>query len=459
MSLKNDYKNALSEVFTNAEALQAKVEAEKRLPTPEEDALLSGYSAKASNLAKKIDELNQLDNVKNDMVSSAGSVVAAGFDREALPGEGVIPGVTTDAKSGEMYAFGEFRAQGEKKLDALKSGAYTDAFNQFIRLKGLGRESNMKGSAMKILSEGSDPSGGFWIPPAFNPELIKRMAYMATIRPNASVYTTGVDHLTFPAVNYNGSATDDTYANLFTSGVRFTWRGSIGSTSDFSEATNPIAGQINIPVQLATASIVIMREMLEDNSFDLLGYITNLGAEAFALGEENAFTNGTGAGQPRGFLRHPTMFSTAALYTTYQTVAGSTFWGNVVLSGSTFLTWGSTTGAVAGVIGVESQLPPQYENGAKWYATKGTYASLRQLNAGTATLPQWSLGDAWPNYSNNYQASLLGYQIVKNQFMPSAATGNSYMALARSSASPRSEERRVGKECLRLCRSRWSPYH
>ena len=26
-------------------------------------------------------------------------------------------------------------------------------------------------------------------------------------------------------------------------------------------------------------------------------------------------------------------------------------------------------------------------------------------------------------------------------------------------AGGRSEERRVGKECLRLCRSRWSPYH
>ena len=26
-------------------------------------------------------------------------------------------------------------------------------------------------------------------------------------------------------------------------------------------------------------------------------------------------------------------------------------------------------------------------------------------------------------------------------------------------AMTRSEERRVGKECLRLCRSRWSPYH
>ena len=28
-----------------------------------------------------------------------------------------------------------------------------------------------------------------------------------------------------------------------------------------------------------------------------------------------------------------------------------------------------------------------------------------------------------------------------------------------ASKSTRSEERRVGKECLRLCRSRWSPYH
>ena len=35
-----------------------------------------------------------------------------------------------------------------------------------------------------------------------------------------------------------------------------------------------------------------------------------------------------------------------------------------------------------------------------------------------------------------------------------AATGSS-----RASAWPRSEERRVGKECWHVCRSRWSPYH
>src|SRR3546814_10630797 len=31
--------------------------------------------------------------------------------------------------------------------------------------------------------------------------------------------------------------------------------------------------------------------------------------------------------------------------------------------------------------------------------------------------------------------------------------------VAGSSASARSEERRVGKECVSTCRSRWSPYH
>ena len=33
------------------------------------------------------------------------------------------------------------------------------------------------------------------------------------------------------------------------------------------------------------------------------------------------------------------------------------------------------------------------------------------------------------------------------------------LAYARGEVAKRSEERRVGKECPSLCRSRWSPYH
>src|SRR3546814_5659855 len=41
-----------------------------------------------------------------------------------------------------------------------------------------------------------------------------------------------------------------------------------------------------------------------------------------------------------------------------------------------------------------------------------------------------------------------------------AATGSGvYAELALSDVALRSEERRVGKECVSTCRSRWSPYH
>src|SRR3546814_12356910 len=47
----------------------------------------------------------------------------------------------------------------------------------------------------------------------------------------------------------------------------------------------------------------------------------------------------------------------------------------------------------------------------------------------------------------------------------SAGTGKTQVLTARvlrlllNGADPRSEERRVGKECVSTCRSRWSPYH
>lgn len=409
------YKSVLSKIETlDGEFKRAE-------PTEEQLKQYDGLLEEGRDIGKQLDRFKAAAELKAWGEQSQGSKVAATFDRQVLPGEGDMPGVTVDPNSGEMYAIaGAYKGIGEKKLAALKAGEYKDAFADYIRSAGLGRA--VKGDAMKVLNEGSDPSGGFWIPPDFRPELVKKMAVMATVRPNARVYTTGTDHITFPAVNYNGGS-DDTYANLFTSGVRFSWRGSQASTTDISESTNPIAGQINIPVHLATAAIIMTREQLEDNSFDILGYISELGAEAYALGEESAYTNGTGAGQPRGFAVHPSM---NIAYSTFSTVAGVTYWGNQILSGTTTIAWGGTT---TGVIGVEAQLPPQYEASARWYGNKTTFAALRSINAGTSTLPQWSLGDSYPNYANGMSPSLLGYGITKNQFISNPATGNEYLFL------------------------------
>src|SRR3546814_2071499 len=57
------------------------------------------------------------------------------------------------------------------------------------------------------------------------------------------------------------------------------------------------------------------------------------------------------------------------------------------------------------------------------------------------------------------QAALLQYRNkgAGNALRREQATA--LLPLCREAGVPRSEERRVGKECVRTCRSRWPPYH
>src|SRR3546814_18399545 len=52
---------------------------------------------------------------------------------------------------------------------------------------------------------------------------------------------------------------------------------------------------------------------------------------------------------------------------------------------------------------------------------------------------------------------LFGKVPVRRKFLRSARS--EYAACADIVRRPRSEERRVGKECVRTCRSRWAPVH
>ena len=293
---------------------------------------------------------------------------------------------------------------GELKAQRLNSGEYKDAFNWYLRncwKPNWGQISATKGNYMKVLQEGQDSAGGLWVVPDIRSEMVKKEATMATIRPNAFAFTVGSNLVTFPKTVYT---TDDKY----TSGVRFAWTAEAPS-SDISESTNPVSGRVDIPVHTSTASIVLTRANMEDAQFDLLGFVGQLLSEAFVLGENDAFVNGDGVAKPQGLAYHPN-----------KTVAvGSA--GMKVLSGAAnTIAWGSST---TGIIGTEAALPPQYESNAKWYANKKTFSALAALNAGTANWPQWLGGDQFPNAANGYQARLLGYPIVKDQFIEDIGDG------------------------------------
>src|SRR3546814_17005485 len=57
---------------------------------------------------------------------------------------------------------------------------------------------------------------------------------------------------------------------------------------------------------------------------------------------------------------------------------------------------------------------------------------------------------------NKYQKET---DLPPNPHAPGIEVVRHYNALDRRDHGKRSEERRVGKECVSTCRSRWSPYH
>ena len=85
----------------------------------------------------------------------------------------------------------------------------------------------------------------------------------------------------------------------------------------------------------------------------------------------------------------------------------------------------------------------QYTNLAKAWEFTEEHARERESDALTDT--RTAADESGQLQGSAAQARLLGMLV--------RITG------AASVIAVRSEERRVGKECLRLCRSRWSPYH
>src|SRR3546814_14820856 len=56
----------------------------------------------------------------------------------------------------------------------------------------------------------------------------------------------------------------------------------------------------------------------------------------------------------------------------------------------------------------------------------------------------------------NGKAEDLTWEVFRDTLIEQAEQGVDYFTIH---AGVRSEERRVGKECVSTCRSRWSPYH
>lgn len=357
--------------------------------TPEQETQVQKLLGEYDNLVAKADLAGRIEAGEKFLDAPDLSVSASSW-RQASPDEGNFP---IDAKAWRSIKVNTPLGEKEVRFHiplAVQKNGYAAAFESYIRE---GKE-KLGPNDRKTLSEGVDSAGGFLVPEEYHTELIKKVAGMTAIRPNARVVQTSRDVAKWPRIKYT---TDDKY----TSGVRLSWTGESPASSTAHRVTDPVFGLYIIPVHTALASMPISNDLIEDAAFDVVGISSDLIAEAFALGEDDAFVNGNGVARPMGILSQ------------VDTESGP----SSIVSGS------ASAVAADGIVDLYFGLPAQYRRNAKFYMNSATQKAVEKLKDSqnrylVSSLVNGSL--ATPQFD-----TLKGKPIQIDEFAPDVA-GNAY---------------------------------
>lgn len=242
-----------------------------------------------------------------------------------------------------------------------KTGRASDEYREGM-LKAL--RSNFK-QVSNILQEGVDADGGYLVPDEYDHRLVDVLTEENILRKLGHKITTSGEH------KINIAATKPAAA----------WIEEGGALS-FGEAT---FDQILLDAHKLHVAIKVTEELLYDNAFNLESYIIDMFGKALANAEEDAFLNGSGAGQPLGLFA-ATGGGTAAISTASLTADD--------------------------VIKLVYALKRPYRKNAKFIMNDQTIASIRQLKDNNGAY-MWQ-----PSLVAGEPDKLLGYDVYTSPFCP-----------------------------------------
>ncbi len=332
--------NKRASLIAKAEAIVARAETDQRALTTEE-------------LQQHTDALGEVTGIDATLrardAQMAAEVAAA---QPAQAARAVQPGQ------------GERAVRGERST---ASDAYRDLFVQYLRTGEVTPE-------LRAHTVGTDTAGGHLVPDAWADSIVRKLREINVIRQYAHVIQTSTGILHIPVETSTGSAA---------------WT-SEGSAYNESE---DVFGEVLLDAHKATRIVKVSEELVNDNAFDLEGYIAQTFAESFADLEEAAFINGDGSGKPRGFLQDAASGTTA--------------------NATNAITFDELTDLFY-------SLKPAYRQKAVWVMSDTTIKMLAKIKTGVASDNRYLWRE---NLQGGTPLSLLGRPVVSCYGMPAPTTG------------------------------------
>lgn len=286
--------------------------------------------------------------------------------------EGGIKAVVRNGSDKSVYNAKAAGASLDSEYEGLSDFMKTVWHNTYRDATVAGRLASLKNAASSV--EGS--GGGFLVPEAFRAELLRLSLERGVVRPRARVIPMESSRVLIPTVDSTSHAT-----NVF-GGVQAYWTEESGTMTD----VNASFGRVALEAWKLTAFSNVPNELIADSAISFEAFMRASFPEALAYFEDDAFVDGNGVGQPKGFLR-----ANAAVVVAKESgqAAATVVWENIVK--------------------MYSRMLPQSLNSAVWVVSPDVFPELATmaLSVGTGGGPVWlNNGVAGP------PATILGRPVI-----------------------------------------------
>jgi HK97 family phage major capsid protein len=275
--------------------------------------------------------------------------------------------------------------EGRRASEGASAREHKSAFDDYVRS---GEAAGLRALEMKAMSVGSNPDGGYLVPPELETAIGERLKNISPIRGLASVRT----------------ISSSVYKKPFmTTGPATGW---VGETDPRTQTAGATLDALSFPAMELYAQPAATQTLLEDASVNLDEWLASEIDQVFAEQEGTAFVTGDGVNKPKGFLAATTVAN------------GSWTWGNLGYIASGVAGGFPASNPSDVLVDLIYALRAGYRQGAYFVMNRKTQSTVRKFKDSTGNY-LWQ-----PPAQPGTSASLIGFPLADAEDMPDIASGS-----------------------------------
>jgi HK97 family phage major capsid protein len=289
----------------------------------------------------------------------------------------------------ELSLKGARPALGTGAVQTQSQREHKAAFESYVRS---GESAGLRQLETKAMSVGSNPDGGYLVPPEVETEIGRRLTNISPIRSIAGVREISASVYKKP---------------FMTTGPATGW---VGETAARPQTGSAVLDELSFPAMELYAMPAATATLLEDTAVNLDAWIAGEVEQVFAQQEGAAFVNGDGVNKPKGFLAEP------------QVANSAWSWGNIgtVVTGHASAFPASNPADV--LVDLVYAARAGFRQNGRFVMNRKTQAALRKFKDGAGSYV-WT-----PPAQAGGAASLFTFPVTEAEDMPDIGAGTTPIA-------------------------------